>query len=149
VDLDCTEKATKLKAKKNRESTLDKGKMQQPPSFISRDDSSLFNATKSIEVILGNNEQDIFNSLKSLKDQEYIRMIEIAKLREENFVLVEDASTICSNEDSVDLEALNLICLEVAEGLGDGGCDPLILQTPISQKKRGRPRHKKKSNKSK
>jgi hypothetical protein len=105
---------------------LIKVKCSNLPLFISRDDSSLFNATKSIGVILGNNEHDIFNSLKSLKDQEYIRMTEIARLREENFVLVEDASTICSNEDSVDLEALNLICPEVAEGIGDGGCDPLI-----------------------
>ena len=65
-------------------------------------------------------------------------MLENAKIREENFVLVEDASTVCSNEDIVDLEALNLICSEIAEGLGDGGCDPLILQTPVSQKMRGR-----------
>jgi hypothetical protein len=64
-------------------------------------------------------------------------MIENAKLRDENFVSVEDASTICSNEDSVDLEALNLICSEVVEGLGDGSCDPLILQTPVSQKREG------------
>ena len=70
-------------------------------------------------------------------------MLENAKLREENFVLVEDASTVCSNEDIVDLEALNLICSEIAEGLGDGGCDPLILQTPVSQKMRGRHRQKK------
>jgi hypothetical protein len=66
-------------------------------------------------------------------------MTKNAKLREENFVLVEDALTVCSNEDSVDLEALNLICSEVAEGLGDGGCDPLILQTPVSQKKEKAP----------
>jgi hypothetical protein len=56
VDLDSTEKAARLKAKKNLESTLDKGKLQQPPSFISRDDSSLLNATHSIGIILCNNE---------------------------------------------------------------------------------------------
>jgi hypothetical protein len=123
--------------------------LSNSPSFISRDDSSLLNATQSIGVVLGNNEQDVFNSLKILKDQEYNRMTENAKQREENFVLVEDASTICSNEDSVDLEALNLICLEVAEGLGDGGCDPFILQTPASQKKRRHHKHKNKSFKSK
>jgi hypothetical protein len=149
VDLDSTEKTARLKAKKNLESTLDKGKLQQPPSFIFRDDSSLLNATRSIGVVLGNNEHDVFNSLKSLKDQEYNRMTENAKLREENFVLVEDASTVCSNEDSVDLEALNLICSEVAEGLGDGGCDLLILKTPVSPKKRRHPKHKNKSFKSK
>jgi hypothetical protein len=56
VDLDSTEKAARLKAKKNLESMLDKGKLQQPPSFISRDDSSLLNATQSIRIVLGNNE---------------------------------------------------------------------------------------------
>jgi len=143
MDQDSTEKAAKLKAKKNLESALDKGKMQQPPSFISRDDSSLVNSTSSLGVVLGSNDHDIFNSLKCLKDIEHNRLLENAKLREENFVLVEDASTVCSNEDIVDLEALNLICSEIAEGLGDGGCDPLILQTPVSQKMRGRHRQKK------
>ena len=143
MDQDSTEKATKLKAKKNLESALDKGKMQQPPSFISQDDSSLVNSTSSLGVVLGSNDHDIFNSLKCLKDIEHNRLLENAKLREENFVLVEDASTVCSNEDIVDLEALNLICSKIAEGLGDGGCDPLILQTPVSQKMRGQHRQKK------
>jgi hypothetical protein len=143
VDLDSTEKAAKMKAKKNLESTLDKGKFQQPPSFIFRDDSSLFNSTKSLGIALGNTDRDVFNSLKSLKDIEYNRIIE-AKMREDNFVLVEEASTVCSNEDSVDLEALNLVCADIAEGLGDGGCDPLILHTPISQKNKRSPKHKSK-----
>jgi hypothetical protein len=68
---------------------------------------------------------------------------------EENKVVVDDASTICSNDDYIDLEALNLICSEILEGLGDGGCDPKCLQTPVSQKKgsqRGpRPRQNKKT----
>jgi hypothetical protein len=142
VDLDSTEKAARLKAKKNLESTLDKGKFQQPISFITRDDSSLINATKSLGVVLGNNDHNVFNALKSLKDQEFFRLVENAKLRDENFVLVEDASTVCFNDDSVDLEGLNFICSDIVEGLGDGGCDLLILQTPVSQNKRGRPRHK-------
>jgi hypothetical protein len=49
-----------------------------------------------------------------IKDLEYNRLLENAKLRDENFVLVEDASTECSNVDNVDLEALNLICSEIA-----------------------------------
>jgi len=145
VDQDSTEKAAKLKARKNLESALDKGKLQQPTSFTSRDVSSLLTSSKSIGVVLGNNEHDIFNSLKCLKDIEFSRLNENDKLREDNIVLVEDASTVCSNEDNLDLEALNLICSEIAEGLGDGGCDPLILQPPVSLKTRGRPRHKKRN----
>jgi len=148
VDLDSTEKEAKLKAKKNLESSTDKGKTQQPHSFISRDDSSLLSSTKSLGVVLGSNDHDIFNSLKSLKDIEYNRLIENTKLREDSFVLVEDTSTVGSNDDNIDLRVLNHICSEIAEGLGDGGCDPVILQTPVSQSKRGRPRQKKKSNKS-
>jgi hypothetical protein len=64
-------------------------------------------------------------------------------------VLIEDVSLVCSNDDSVDLEALILICSDVIEGLGDGGCDPLILQTFISQSRRGRPKHNKPKNKRK
>jgi hypothetical protein len=135
VDQDSTEKAAKLKAKKNLESVIDKGKTQQPPSFITRGDASLLNSTKSIGVVLGSTEHDVLKSIKCLKDLEYNRLLENAKLRDEKFVLVEDASTECSNVDNVDLEDLNLICSEIAEGLGDGGCDPLILQTPVSLKK--------------
>jgi hypothetical protein len=76
-------------------------------------------------------------------------MIESKKLVEENKVVVDDASTICFNDDNIDLEALNLICSEISKGLGDGGCDPKCLQTPVSQKKgsrRGpRPRENKKT----
>jgi hypothetical protein len=45
----------------------------------------------------------------------------------------DDVSTVCSLEDDFDLETLNLICSEISEGLGDGGYDPLCLQTPVSQ----------------
>jgi hypothetical protein len=146
VDQDSTEKATKLKAKKNLESVIDKGKTQQPP-FITRGDSSLLDSTKSIGVVLSSTEHDVLKSIKCLKDLEYNRLLENAKLRDENFILVEDASTECSNDDNVDLEALNLICSEIAEWLGDGGCDPLILQTPVSLQKRGHPKQKKNQNK--
>jgi hypothetical protein len=125
--MDSTEKAAKLKARKNLETQLEKGNLQHSLSFISRDDSSILNSSLSLGVVLGNNDQDVFNSLKRLKDIEHNRLLQDAKLRDENFVLVEDASTVCSTEDNVDLEALNLICSGIAEGLGDGGCDPLIL----------------------
>ena len=91
----------------------------------------------------------MFNSLKRLKDLEHNRLVEAAKLRDDDFVLLEVAPTVCSNDDSVDLEALNLICSGVAEGLGDGGCDPVILQTPISHKRGGRPGSRKKNKKNK
>jgi hypothetical protein len=48
-----------------------------------------------------------------------------------------------TSDDSVDLEALNLIHSDVFEGLDDGGCDPLILQTPVSQSSRGHPKRNK------
>lgn len=84
------------------------------------------------------------HSLKVLRDVEYNRLSEAANKNIGSCVVVEDASTVCSNEDFVDLEALNLICSDIAEGVGDGGCDSLHLQTPISHKIRGGPRSKKK-----
>jgi hypothetical protein len=58
--------------------------------------------------------------------------------------LLDDVSTVGSTEDNIDLEAMNLICSEISEGLGDGGYGPLCLQIPISHKKRSSSRYKKK-----
>ena len=58
---------------------------------------------------------------------------------------LDDASIVCSADDNLDLEALNLICSDISEGLGDGCCDPVCLQTPVSQKKRSCLRLKKKT----
>jgi hypothetical protein len=146
ADHDSVDKATKLKAKKNLDSAPEKGKEPQPCSFISRDDSSLLNSAKSLGVVLGDNEQDILNSLKALRDIEGFRLVESKKLAEDNKVVVDDASTFCSNDDVLDLEALNLICSEISEWLGDGGCDPKCLQTPVSQKKDSRRQKKKTKN---
>jgi hypothetical protein len=72
-------------------------------------------------------------------------MYEKKRSVEESIVLVDDASTVCSNDDNIDIEALNLICSEISEGLGDGGCDPKCLQIPVSHKRRSRPGQKKKN----
>jgi hypothetical protein len=78
-------------------------------------------------------------------------LVESKKIVDTNKVEIDDVSTVYSFEDCLDLEALNLICSEIVEGLGDGGCDPKCLQTPVSQnkgaKKSPRPRKKKKTNK--
>ena len=41
-----------------------------------------------------------------------------------------------SEGDILDYEALNLIYAEAAKVLGDEGCDPVCLQSPVSQKTR-------------
>jgi hypothetical protein len=147
TDQDSLEKASKLKARKNLDTSSDKGKETQPISFISRDDSTLLAATKSLGGVLGVNEQAVSNSLQSLRDLELYSLNVNERLVEGNKILLDDTSTICSADDNIDLEALNLICSEISEGLGDGGCDPVCLQTPVSQKKGSHPRHKKKNHK--
>jgi hypothetical protein len=70
-------------------------------------------------------------------------MFESSRLVEKNQLVDDDTSTLCSNEESINFQALNLICAEISKGLGDRGCDPKCLQTPISQKKgahKSRPR---------
>jgi len=76
----------------------------------------------------------------STKHSERVRMSESENicLAEESKKLVDDASSLCSNDDYLGVEGLNLICSEISEGLGDGGCDPKCLQTSISQKKGSR-----------
>jgi hypothetical protein len=44
-----------------------------------------------------------------------------------NITNLDETSSVCSLEENLDLEALNLICSEITEDLGDGGCDPLCL----------------------
>jgi len=95
VDLDSTEKAAKLKARKNMDSPIEEGNLKQPISFISRDDSSILNTSRTLGVVLGDSDKAVFNSLKWLKDIEYFRLLEDEKLRKESSLAVEDASTVC------------------------------------------------------
>ena len=48
----------------------------------------------------------------------------------------------------MDLDALNLICAEITEDLGDGGCDHLSLQTLLSHYKKSRSKINEKKGKS-
>jgi hypothetical protein len=149
TDQDSLEKAIKLKAQKNLDSAPTKGKKSQPCSFITRDDSSLLLSTKSLGVVLGDSEHAVSVSLQTLREVELSRLNESATSVEENNVLIDDTSTFCSHDDILDLESLNLICSEISEGLGDGGCDPMHLQTPVSHKRSSHSRRKKNNNKNK
>jgi hypothetical protein len=137
-DQDSLEKATKLKARKNLESSSIKGKETRPLSFDAIDDSILLASTSALGISLGSNEQEVSLSLKSLKDLESLRLSENFNLEVTNKILVDDVSSVCSLEENMDLDALNLICAEITEDLSDGGCDPLCLQTPLSHFKKSK-----------
>ena len=139
---DSLEKATKLKARKNMDTPSLKGNENQPESFIFADDSSLLASTSALGISFGVNEQEISASLDSLRDLESHRLAENFASPLENNNL-DDATTVCSLDDNIDLETLNLICADISEDLGDGGCDPSCLQTPISQLKKSRSRNNK------
>ena len=135
-DQDSLEKAMKLKARKNLNASSVKGNETLPHSFDILDDSMLLHTTSSLGISLGSNEQEVSLSLKSLRDIEFARMSANNSLEEKSKAMLDDTSTVCSLEENMDLEALNLICVEISEDLGDGGCDPLYLQTPISHSKK-------------
>jgi hypothetical protein len=141
ADQDSLEKAAKLKARQNLEHTSGKGKDPQNISFVFRDDTFLFNSSKSLGILLGDNEFDMHNSLENLRQIERQRLHDSKLLMESNRLVADVASMVSSNEEGIDLEALNFICSEIAEGLGDGGCDPKCLQTPISQNKGSKKAH--------
>jgi hypothetical protein len=141
------EKATKLKARKNLESSSIKGKETRPLSFDVIDDSILLASTSALGISLGSNEQDVSLSLKSLKDLESHRLSKNFNLEVTNKNLVDDVSSVCSLEENMDLDALNLICAEITKDLGDGGCEPLCLQTPLSHFKKSRSSLNKKKSK--
>ena len=46
--------------------------------------------------------------------------------------------SVCSADENLDLETLNILCADITEDLGDGGCDPFDIQTPLSQVKKHR-----------
>ena len=56
---------------------------------------------------------------------------------------IEDVVSVSSNEEHLNLEELNYICSDVAESLGDGGCDPKSKNLYITLQ-----RHKEKKTKS-
>jgi hypothetical protein len=121
------EKATKLKARKNLDASSFKGKETQSLSFDVLDDSVLLASSSSLGISLGTNEQEVSFSLKSLKEIESLRMAGSNNLGVETKCGIDDTSTVCSLDENMDLEALNLICVEISEDLGDEGCDPLCL----------------------
>jgi hypothetical protein len=82
ADQDSLEKATKLKVHKNLDPSPGKGKGTQTNSFHTLDDSILLATTNSLGVILGDNEQAVSHSLKSLRDLEFHRMNENDRLIE-------------------------------------------------------------------
>jgi len=82
--------------------------------------------------------------MQLLRDIESRRMSESKCLHIETNSLLGDASSVCSLDENLDLDALNLICAEISEDLGDGGYDPVCLQTPISHLKKSRSKNKKK-----
>jgi len=65
--------------------------------------------------------------MQLLRDIESHRMSESKCLHVESNSLLGDASSVCSLDENLDLDALNLICAEISEDLGDGGCDPVCL----------------------
>jgi hypothetical protein len=89
----------------------------------------------------------VSNSLNSLRDLEGKRLSESEFLVNHNVANVDETTSICSLDENFELEALNLICSKITEDLGDGGCDPLCLQTPISHYKKVRVKNWKKSKK--
>ena len=139
------EKASKLKAHKNLDSSPGEGNKTLPNSFHTVDDSILQYSINSLGITLGTSQKEVLSSLNSLRELEAHRLNENISIAED--LTFNDASTLCSTEEILDLEALNFICSEVSEDLGGGGCDPLCLQTPISPIKRSRCGTRKKAKK--
>jgi hypothetical protein len=94
----------------------------------------LLASTSSLGIVLGASDQEVSLTLSSLRDLESQRLRDFS-LNHVSTIL-DETSTVCSLDENLDLQSLNLICSEVAEDLGDGGCDPLCLHTPLSQFKK-------------
>jgi hypothetical protein len=144
ADQDSVEKAAKLKARKNLEEFTPKGN-SEIPSFNLFNDELLVEMSNQIGVNLGNSQDAISQSISMLRQHEILwskSVIDLGNTLDESGQVVQncnvtdhDENSVGSIEDNPDIEALNLICEEVAECLGDGGCNPFDLQTPVSLNK--------------
>jgi len=78
-----------------------KVKKTQPRSFNSLDDSTLLATTSALRVSLGNSDQEITFSLKSLKDLESHRLSGSSSLQVNNNFGVDDFSSVCSADENL------------------------------------------------
>jgi hypothetical protein len=147
MDQVSTEKAAKLKARQNLEFTYTKGNCSQLSTFAFRDDSCLVKSTNDLGILLGVDSCQVHKSLDLLREIECQRLIERRSNLNELNAVADDTSTVCSDENCLDLEALNLICSEVVEVLGDGGVDAKCLRTPVLPSKRASSKSSKKKKK--
>jgi hypothetical protein len=132
---DSLEKAKAAKARKNLDHSPPKGNDTQPFSFNSFDNSLLLQSASALGVSFGSNEREVSSSLQKFKDIESARLA-VDSLPVITYLDADDLSSVCSLDDRIDLEALNFICSEISEVLGDGGCDSKWSHTPISQSKK-------------
>jgi hypothetical protein len=144
---DSPEKAKAAKARKNMDHSPPKGNDTQTFSFNSFDNSFLLQSASALGVSFGSNEREVASSLQEFKDRESARLSD-DKLPDITCLDADDLSSVCSLDDRIDLEALNFICSEISEVLGDGGCDSKCLHTPVSHSKKSASKSGKKSNKS-
>jgi hypothetical protein len=93
-DQDSLEKATKLKARKNLDSSSSKGNKPQTSSFNTFDDPTLLAAASSLGLVLGSNEQEVSNSLNSLRDLVGKRLSESKLLVNHNVANVDETTSI-------------------------------------------------------
>jgi hypothetical protein len=135
-DQDSLEKATKLKAHKNLDYPSDKGNKIQPSSFNTLDDSTLLASTSSLGIVLGASAQEVSLSLSSLRDLESQRLSERDFSLNHVSTILDETSTVCSLDENLDLQSLNLICSEVAEDLGDGAVTLYVYRPPYHNSKR-------------
>ena len=141
ADQDSLEKATKLKARKNLD-MASKGTTAST-SFSALDDSEILQRTQQLGVSFGPTQLEATAAINLLRETES-NLGSLGNLQQGRMNRVDDAVTDCSNDDYLDLETLNLICSEVGEYLGDGGCDPIDLHTPLSPKQSRKSKGKKK-----
>ena len=112
-----------------------KSNVSQHSSFVPLSDDIIAERTASLGIVLGNNASEIVKTVYNLKELEERRLSEVVCLQNSLDTNTDNIS-VCSQDESIDLETLNLLWSEISECLGDGGCDPLVLQTPLIAQRR-------------
>ena len=131
-----------LKAKKNLDGTPNKGNNSTISSFIDLEDSVLASKVVSLGVSLGSSSEQVTEALKKLKSVEKGRLLERVQLEQQ--ITQEDEASV---DGDIDLQALNSLCNDLTDCVGDGECDLNDLPCPISPAKKKGSKGRRKKNK--
>jgi hypothetical protein len=135
-DQDSTERAAKLKARKNLEEPNNSGNILNT-SFLSFSNDEVAHNISKVGVLLGSTDTSVSKSINNLKHVERSRLHVLPKQKELHASSKQLDYDLTDSEDELDLLAINQLCGEIVEGMSEGEandlCDLQVVPKKINQ----------------